>query len=79
VLSTRVSAIPEVVVDGVTGRLVAPRDGAALAAGMLELARDPALRARFAAAGRARVAEAFGLERMVDETLAVYADVLAAR
>ena len=76
VLATRVSAVPEVVVEGRTGLLVPPSDDRALADAMLALARDPALRARLGAAGRERVAAAFGLERMVDETLAVYAEVL---
>jgi glycosyltransferase involved in cell wall biosynthesis len=77
VVSTRVSAIPEVVVDGETGLLVPPADDAALADALVRLAREPALRARLGAAGRARVRERFGLERMIDETLAVYAEVLA--
>ena len=76
VLATRVSAVPEVVVEGRTGLLVPPSDDRALADAMLALARDPALRARLGAAGAERVAEAFGLERMVEETLAVYAEVL---
>lgn len=79
VLATRVSAVPEVVVEGRTGLLVPPSDDAALAAAMLALARDPSLRARLGAAGRERVREAFGLDRMVDETLAVYGEVLGRR
>jgi glycosyltransferase involved in cell wall biosynthesis len=46
---------------------------------MLDLAADPARRRELGAAGRARVAVHFGLERMVDETLAVYDDVRARR
>jgi glycosyltransferase involved in cell wall biosynthesis len=76
VLATRVSAVPEVVVDGETGRLVPPADAEALARGMLELAADPALRLRLADRGKARVREIFGLERMIEETLAVYREVL---
>ncbi len=76
VLATRVSAIPEVVVDGETGVLVPPADDAALAAGVLRLANDPPLRQRLGAAGRKRIPERFGLERMIDETLAVYAEVV---
>jgi glycosyltransferase involved in cell wall biosynthesis len=76
VLSTRVSAIPEVVVDGETGLLVPPSDDAALADAMVRLARDAILRATLGRAGRARVRERFGLERMIDETLAVYREVL---
>jgi len=78
VLSTNVSAIPEVVVDGETGRLVPPDDPAALAAGMLELARDETLRARLGAAGHRRVLTRFGLDRMVDETIEVYGEVISA-
>jgi glycosyltransferase involved in cell wall biosynthesis len=77
VLATRVSAVPEVVVDGETGLLVPPADVEALAAGMIRLAADPALRVRLAAAGRARVAASFGIDRMIDETLAVYSEVLS--
>jgi glycosyltransferase involved in cell wall biosynthesis len=72
VLATRVSAVPEVVVEGETGRLVPPADDQALAKAMLELAADPGLRARLGAAGAARVPRIFGLARMIEETLAVY-------
>lgn len=76
VLATRVSAVPEVVVEGETGLLVPPSDPEALALSMLELARDPNLRQRLGERGRARVRENFGLDRMIDETIAVYRDVL---
>lgn len=58
-VATRVSAIPELIEDGVTGILVAPGDGAALAAalaGALErLVREPRLRATLGAGGLARM------------------------
>lgn len=76
VLATRVSAVPEVVVDGETGRLVPAADPEALAAGMGELAADGEGRRRMGAAGRERVQRLFGLDRMVEETLAVYRQVL---
>lgn len=76
VLSTRVSAIPEVVLDGETGLLVPPADAGSLAAAMVELAGDPELRARLGSAGADRVREHFGLDRMVEQTLAVYERVL---
>ena len=76
VLSTRVSAIPEVVREGETGLLVEAAQEAPLGEAMLRLARDPELRERLGAAGEARVLEQFGLERMVEETLAAYADVV---
>jgi glycosyltransferase involved in cell wall biosynthesis len=75
VLSTRVSAIPEVVVEGTTGLLVPPSDERALAEGMLALASDAALRSRLGAAGRERVRARFGLARMIDETIGVYRSI----
>ncbi|MEM7306904.1 MAG: glycosyltransferase [Planctomycetota bacterium] len=75
VLATRVSAVPEVVVDGETGVLVPPGDPEPLAAALLRLAADPAERRRLGAAGRDRVRDRFGLDRMVEETLAIYHDV----
>lgn len=79
VVTTRVSAIPEVVLADETGLLVPPGEALALAGAMSALARDPELRARFGRAGRARVRERFGLDRMIDETLAVYAEVGSGR
>ncbi len=73
VLATQVSAVPEVVVPGETGLLVPSADPESLAGGFLRLAGDPSLRARMGAAGRERVRRQFGLERMLEETLAVYA------
>jgi glycosyltransferase involved in cell wall biosynthesis len=79
VVATRVSAVPEVVAEIETGLLVPPGDAAALARAMEKLARDPELRAGLGRAGRARVRERFGLERMIEETLAVYGEVLSGR
>jgi len=78
VVATEVSAVPEVVVDGVTGLLVPPSDPQALARAMETLAGDGSLRGRLGGAGRDRVREAFGLDHMVDRTLAVYAYLLGA-
>ena len=77
VLATRVSAVPEVVLDGATGVLVPPSDPRAVATAMVALAADPERRARLGLAGAARVRERFGLPRMVEETLAVYRAVLS--
>lgn len=75
VLSTQVSAIPEVVVHGETGVLVPPGEVQPLAEGLVELAGDPDRRAALAAAGGERVRERFGLERMWAETLELYGRV----
>jgi len=59
VIASRVSGIPEVVVDGETGWLVPPEDPAALAAALQAVLADPAEAARRGEAGRRRVALRF--------------------
>ena len=76
VLATHVSAVPEVVLDGETGVLVEPGDAEGLACGFLQLASDTSLRQRLGQAGHSRVLAAFGLERMVTKTLAIYSAVV---
>jgi glycosyltransferase involved in cell wall biosynthesis len=83
VIATAVSAIPELVVDGVTGALAPASDPAAFAAAIVRLARDPALRTRLAAAGEARVRRDFPLARGIDAIAALlegpqYGDVRSA-
>ena len=55
VVSTRLAGIPEAVIDGETGRLVPPRDSAAVADALEEFSRHPELRERFGRAGRNRI------------------------
>lgn len=62
VVASGVSGIPELVRDGQTGFLVPPGDPWSLADRLERLARDPALRTRFGAAGRRVVATDFDLE-----------------
>ncbi len=65
VVSTTVAGIPESVVDSETGLLVPPNDATALADALEKLVRDADLRARFGAAGRARLEENFQVETTV--------------
>ncbi|QDU84874.1 Spore coat protein SA [Planctomycetes bacterium Pla163] len=76
VLASGVSAVPEVVVDGETGLLVPPSDPDAWAAAAVRLAADPELRSRLGARGAQVRRERFGIDRMIDETIAVYEAVL---
>ncbi len=66
----------ELVQDGVTGFLVPPGDEARLAARLRELLLDDALAARLGQQGRV-VAADFSPARMLAETVAVYAEVIA--
>jgi glycosyltransferase involved in cell wall biosynthesis len=77
VVATTAGGIPEVVADGETGLLVPPRDQHALAEAIVRLLNDAALRQRLGGAGLARVRERFSAERMVRETLGVYARLTA--
>lgn len=62
----------EIVVDGETGRLVAPARPEELAAAILPLLGDPATRLRMGSCGRARFAERFTARDMARATLGVY-------
>jgi len=62
VVSTTLAGIPESVVDRETGLLVAAGESGLFADALETLSRDTALRARYGAAGRARVDEHFQVE-----------------
>lgn len=76
VASTDVDGIPEAVVSGTTGILVPPGDAGSLAEALRALLADPDLRTRMGEAGRARVAERFSLDAMVDGVTSVYESVI---
>ncbi len=72
IISTRASAIPEVVVEGETGWLVPPRDSDALGAALLHALTDAGTRRARGTNGRRRLETLFTPDKMVEETLAVY-------
>jgi len=75
------SGIPgyrEVVTDGHEGLLVEPGDPQALAAALIRLLRDPDLRARMGAAGKA-TAEGYAWESVAARVLAFYNALLQAK
>ena len=74
VVATAIGGIPEVVEDGVTGLLVAPRDGGALAEKIGALLDDPGLSARMGEAGRVRVVKEYSLKAMGERLLELYAE-----
>ena len=74
VVGTAAGGIPEAVEDGVTGRVVPARQPEALAAALTEVLLDRGRREAMGQAGRARFLDRFTADRMVDETLAVYAE-----
>lgn len=69
VIASRRGALPDVVVDGVTGTLVPAGDVGGFAAAIKTYASDPALRRAHGSAARVRCEELYGIER----TAAAYA------
>lgn len=76
VIATAVGGTPEVVLDGVTGLLVPPRDPHALAEAITRLLDLPDLRRRMGQAGRKRVERHFSIEETVRQTEALYETLL---
>jgi glycosyltransferase involved in cell wall biosynthesis len=72
-VASRLSGIPELVVDGDTGLLVPPGDSSALAAALRRLAADPGLRRRLGAAGRRKVLAEFDQRRSARALAALFA------
>jgi starch synthase len=79
VVATRVSSVPEIVVDGETGLLVQPEDARALADALLVVLSDAARATAMGEAGLARARSDFSVARMAERTAAVYASVSADR
>ena len=76
VVATRVGGTPEAVEDGVTGLLVPPRDPKALAEAIIALLQDRERAEAMGRAGRERVERYFSAERMVQETEALYEELI---
>ena len=70
IVASRVAAVPELIEDGVNGRLVPPDDPAALAQTLATLIADPAARRRLGRAARRRVLERFAMEPGIDRLAA---------
>ncbi|MDX6706666.1 MAG: hypothetical protein QOK16_148 [Solirubrobacteraceae bacterium] len=69
--------LPEILREGVTGRLVAPADPAALATVLAQLRDDRSQRERLGAAAAADVRSRFAAEQLLDRTQTLYDSLLA--
>lgn len=79
VVATDVGGNAEAVASGRTGRLVAPRDPAALADAALGYLADPDLAAQHGSAARALIADRFDVRRMAQDYASVYEELYALR
>ncbi len=71
-LVTRVGGMPDVVIDGLNGYVIEPRDAAAIAAVITRAMTDREELARFGHNARERFAREFSIEATIDKTLALY-------
>lgn len=72
VLATSVGGVAEQVVDGVTGRVIAPGDPALLTATLADALSDPVRLREWGDAARRRVDERYTIDLVVQETIALY-------
>lgn len=79
IVSTSVGGVPELVTDGVEGRLVGFGDIEGMSSAISWMIEHPDDRRRMGEAGRRRVASDFSTKRMVDCTVAVYEELLSRR
>ena len=72
VVASNVGGLPELVENERTGLLVPRNEPEALASAIERLIADPDLHAKLASAGFTKACENLSIERMMQETLAVY-------
>lgn len=79
VVASKIPPLTEIVIEGETGLLVEPRDAKSFAEALTHLLIDPVERRRMGMRGRERVKEYFTAERMAQETLLLYEELLQRR
>lgn len=77
VVASRVSALPEIVLDGETGLLVPAAKAAKLAAALLALLQDPQRAMQLGENGRLRAAQLFTVKQMAVQHAALYLSLAA--
>jgi sugar transferase (PEP-CTERM/EpsH1 system associated) len=79
VIATQVGGNPELMQEGVTGRLVPPVNAEAMAAALYRYFDDPALARSHGQAGRHAVLQHFSLDRMIADYGSLYDSLVAGR
>ena len=76
-IASDIAGCREVITQGVTGLLVAPRDADGLAEAMCKLGEDDQLRNQCGRAAREKAEAVFSVQDVVEHTFRVYSEVLA--
>jgi lipopolysaccharide heptosyltransferase II len=76
VIATKTGGIVEIVNDGEDGILISPADHLAMAEAVLKLYKDKKLIERFVKRARVKVEKKFSLQKMADETIKTYQEVI---
>ena len=71
-VATTVGGIPEVILEGVTGSLISPKNPSLIASKLQHLLDDPANRSQLGSCGRQRVIDLFSEAAMVKKTIDLY-------
>lgn len=77
IVATAVGGVPEVVEDGVTGKLVPARKATDLADAIVDLMSSPRLMAEYGVMGRKKVLEEFSPQVRANSMIAVYDTILS--
>jgi len=78
-IATRVGGNPELIEDGLTGRLVPPGDSEAIAQGIFDHFTDHEMVRRHGRSARQAAVQRFSLERMIDSYASLYDGLLERR
>lgn len=78
VVATHVGMVPEVIADGVNGRIVAPGDVAALARTVDDLRADPPAAREMGRRARETIEDGYSSDVMVERVAALYAELIPA-
>jgi glycosyltransferase involved in cell wall biosynthesis len=76
IIGTTIGAVPDVVRDGIEGRVLEPGDVEGLAGALEQLVSDPPLRKRMALAARSRAEKFHSLDRLAARMTELYTAVL---
>ena len=75
VISTHVGGVPDIIIDGKTGRLVPPRDASSLAGAMLAIFQSPATTGQMAQQAREFALHNFNSQRLISDLDRLYKDL----